>query len=317
MGAIRGLISSAVRAAERFDEGQSGRRPSCCFISECQTAARVGSFSRRDCVRGLRSRRSQKITSAHDPEKWCLVFGPRSCATKKGRRSAERRMPSTLRTVPPRGEGVRKRSIADKLAQSAQLVYLRDRSPSGAPLRRLPRRANARTQPRPRFTRNTMRRRYLRLESRLSEAPRAPVVMPAGTMPGPPGSGVTSPARRNRTRSINWLSPVDVPDVSETARLWSSRRGSQRLCICADESGPFARRIFLEAACTALDSFPYPNRHGRTCSGHPRLASAIKKTWMPGIKPGMTGAAYFVITQLDPAIHAARTSAGPAGQARL
>jgi len=94
-----------------------------------------------------------------------------------------------------------------------------DRSPSGAPLRRLPRRANARTQPRPRFTRNTMRRRYLRLESRLSEAPRAPVIMPAGTMPGPPGSGVTSPARRNRTRSINWLSPVDVPDVSETARL--------------------------------------------------------------------------------------------------
>jgi hypothetical protein len=38
-------------------------------------------------------------------------------------------------------------------------------------------------------------------------------------MPGPPGSGVTSPARRNRTRSINWLSPVDVPDVSETGRV--------------------------------------------------------------------------------------------------
>ena len=103
------------------------------------------------------------------------------------------------------------------------------RSPSGAPLRRLPRRANARTQPRPRFTRNTMRRRYLRLESRLSEAPRTPVVMPEGSIPKPPGSGVTSPAGRNRTRSINWLSPVDVPDVSETARLWSSRRQSQRV----------------------------------------------------------------------------------------
>ena len=69
-----------------------------------------------------------------------------------------------------------------------------------------------------------------------------------GSMPGPPGSGVTSPARRNRTRSINWLSPVDVPDVSETARLWSSRRQSQRLCICADESGRFAPRVFLEAS---------------------------------------------------------------------
>ncbi len=73
-------------------------------------------------------------------------------------------------------------------------------------------------------------------------------------MPGPPGSGVTSPARRNRTRSINWLSPVDVPDVSETARLWSSRRQSQRLCICVGESGRFAPRVFLKRARTALDS---------------------------------------------------------------
>ena len=109
-------------------------------------------------------------------------------------------------------EGARKRSIADKLAQSAQLI-LRDRSPSGAPPRRLPRRANARTQSRPRFTRNTMRRRYLRLESRLSEAPRAPVVMPAGTMPGPPGSEGDEPppagtasrsvSRRHRLTSLN------------------------------------------------------------------------------------------------------------------
>ena len=129
-----------------------------------------------------------------------------------------------------------------------------DRSPSGAPLRRLPRRANARTQPRPRFTRNTMRRRYLRLESRLSEAPRAPVVMPEGTMPGLPGSGVTIPARRNRTRPVNWLSPVDVPDVSETARLWSSPRQSQRLYICADESGRFARCDFQKKARGEFDS---------------------------------------------------------------
>jgi hypothetical protein len=73
-------------------------------------------------------------------------------------------------------------------------------------------------------------------------------------MPRPPGSGITSPARRNRTRSVNWLSPVDVPDVSETARLWSSRRQSQRLCICADESGRSASRDFLKRALTALDS---------------------------------------------------------------
>ena len=85
--------------------------------------------------------------------------------------------------------------------------------------------------------------------------PCTPVLMPAGSLPKPPGSGVTSPARRNRTRSINWQSPVDVPDVSETARLWSSRRRSQRLCICADESRPFALRGFRQLARTALDSF--------------------------------------------------------------
>ena len=55
------------------------------------------------------------------------------------------------------------------------------------------------------------RERYPRRRSRLSGPPRAPVVLPAGSMPKPPGSGVTSPARGNRTRSINQLSPVDAP----------------------------------------------------------------------------------------------------------
>jgi hypothetical protein len=39
--------------------------------------------------------------------------------------------------------------------------------------------------------------------------------VPADAMPKPPGSGVTSPARGNRTRPINRLSPVDDPDMSE------------------------------------------------------------------------------------------------------
>ncbi len=77
------------------------------------------------------------------------------------------------------------------------------RSPSGAPQRRLPERANAPAQPRPRFTRTTGCGRYPRHRSRLSKAPCAPVVMPAGTLPRPPGSGVTSSARRNRTRPID------------------------------------------------------------------------------------------------------------------
>ena len=161
----------------------------------------------------------------------------------KGRRSAERRMHPVSAPFLLLGGGVE--AIHRRQACAVCAPYLLgDRSPSGAPLRRLPRRANARTQPRPRFTRNTMRRRYLRLESRLSEAPRAPVVMPEGSIPKPPGSGVTSPARRNRTRSINWLSPVDVPDVSETARLWSSRRQSQRFWNCPCESGRLGAACF-------------------------------------------------------------------------
>ncbi|RTM06970.1 MAG: hypothetical protein EKK33_31825 [Bradyrhizobiaceae bacterium] len=35
-----------------------------------------------------------------------------------------------------------------------------------------------------------------------------------------------------------------------------------------------------------LRQFVPPIRHGRACPGHPRRAE--KKTWMPGIKPGMT-----------------------------
>jgi hypothetical protein len=34
----------------------------------------------------------------------------------------------------------------------------------------------------------------------------------------------------------------------------------------------------------------FSDRHGRACPGHPRLKifEGLLKTWMPGIKPGMT-----------------------------
>ena len=209
-------------------------------------------------------------------------------------------MPSNVRTVPPIGRGCGSGPSQTSLRGLRNLSACGDRSPSGAPLRHLPRRANARTQPRPRFTRNTMRRRYLRLESRLSEAPRAPVVMPEGhsslhlrklrrlfVMPGPPGSGVTSPARRNRTRSINWLSPVDVPDVSETARLWSSRRQSQRLCICADVSGPFAPRVFRQRARTALDFWGTPFVIARS-ERDEAIQKRMREGWIASLTLAMT-----------------------------
>jgi hypothetical protein len=130
----------------------------------------VSSFSRRTRARGLPSQ-SQLL-----PPK------------NKGRRSADRR---TIRWPHLR---VRPRTLRRRARLSA--------------LHRGAWRSDATPQPRPRFPRCRGRRCYLRRVSRLSEAPRAPVVMPAGSMPGPPGSGVTSPARRYRTRPISRLSPV-------------------------------------------------------------------------------------------------------------
>ena len=74
------------------------------------------------------------------------------------------------------------------------------RSPFGAPPRRLQQRANAATQPRPRFARAGGRGRYPRHQSRLSQAPGTPVVMPEGTMPEPPESGL-----RNRPQEPHSL----------------------------------------------------------------------------------------------------------------
>jgi hypothetical protein len=104
-------------------------------------------------------------------------------SNQRGRRSAEaeRRIPTM-----PRLAGAAARQIGA-------------RSPSGASPRHSPKRPNASAQPRPRFARVRGCGRYLHRHSRLSQAPGAPVIMPGGTLPGPPGSGVTSPARGNRT----------------------------------------------------------------------------------------------------------------------
>ena len=103
----------------------------------------------------------------------------------------------------------------ERMRQRAHRSPLASRRSTAALARQL----NATAQPRPRFTRARGRRCYPRRHSRLSEAPRAPVVMPAGSMPGPPGSGVTSPARRNRTRPIARLSPVDALRWARFARM--------------------------------------------------------------------------------------------------
>jgi hypothetical protein len=91
------------------------------------------------------------------------------------------------------------RACANKRAQFAQTYLLRGsgplcllplpragegregaRSPFGAPPRHLPRRANAKTQSRPRFARTGGCGRYPHHRSRLSQAPGTPVIVPEG-----------------------------------------------------------------------------------------------------------------------------------------
>jgi|HubBroStandDraft_5_1064220.scaffolds.fasta_scaffold191725_2 hypothetical protein len=70
-------------------------------------------------------------------------------------------------------------------------------------------------------------------------------------MPGPPGSGVTSPARRNRTRSIQRLSPVDVPEVSEMGRGYCHRGGKVKGFRFMPMKRDFSGSVFLLTAQSA------------------------------------------------------------------
>jgi hypothetical protein len=141
--------------------------------------------------------------------------------TASSRREAERRKahPANVRAALP---GVATRSRvgrgAPALPSPACGGRLGGGSPSGAPPRRLPKRPNAQAQPRPRFTQTGGRRRYPRHRSRLSGAPRAPVVVPEGDDAQTARERVTTPACRNRTRSIVRLSPATSLRLSERHR---------------------------------------------------------------------------------------------------
>ena len=78
-------------------------------------------WSRRERRSGLcgaicRSPTKWRASGAHDPEKWRPVFGPRSCATKKGKRSAERRI---VQPCPHRQTSLRNSSVRGCALQPA------------------------------------------------------------------------------------------------------------------------------------------------------------------------------------------------------
>jgi hypothetical protein len=126
-----------------------------------------------------------RIKSGNDEEKNC----------KKRKRNAGRR----ILLLPARK---RRAGRATEKAACAAL-RLRVRSPAGIPLRFSPAGLSSRRLSiGPGFPKAMRKlRRAARTDNGHSDAPRAPVLVPAGMMPEPPGCGVYLSARGRRTRS--------------------------------------------------------------------------------------------------------------------
>jgi hypothetical protein len=153
----------------------------------------------------------------------------------------------------PRASGVRD---APRSKAACAALRLRARSPAGVPPRFSPRGLSSR-----RFSvgpgfprRNVKLRRAATRHLGHSDAPRAPVVVPAGMMPEPPGCGVYLSARGCRTRSaIREYPPGWRPLTSEIGGVYCSRlcqvKGVEN---CADETTRSAWRISLSARGTRM-----------------------------------------------------------------
>ena len=191
---VYAAVTQAVRAASMCE-------PLLCM--DCRV--KPGNDDSRDCVNHLAA-----LHAGKDKQRWSRdAFASELCRkafTKRppqeGRRSAERRIqPMSARR---RQDVAARRRVgrgAPALRSPACGGRLGGGSPSGAPPRRSPKRPNAPAQPRPRFTRAGGRRRYPHRRSRLSGAPRAPVVVPEGTMPGRPRLAI--PAESKIFRASN------------------------------------------------------------------------------------------------------------------
>jgi len=147
--------------------------------------------------RGAIRARVMRTTNRMIPKSGLPLFGQRSCANKEG---VERRKTHPAMAAPSFPSlSLRKVSGGGSAAILAGIARLPALHGGACPDERTSGLSPGRAS---REIKET-RRRYPRRHSRLSGAPRTPIVMPEGTMPGPPGSGVTNPARGNRTRSVS------------------------------------------------------------------------------------------------------------------
>jgi hypothetical protein len=124
------------------------------------------------------------------------------------------------------------------------------------------------TRSRPRFTRRGGNGRYPRRSSRLSQAPGAPVVMPAGTMPGPPGSGLRDRPREPHSLHLSdRIRNVPFSERAETPLPYLRQKSIYYLCTRD-------KRLVFQVFQGIRDRVPTPkivtlsmicesNRHGR------------------------------------------------------
>jgi hypothetical protein len=136
---------------------------------------------------------------------------------KEGRRSADRHIHSLsaphIRMLP---SGCASGAEARHTLRCCHLKVLRARSPLGAPLAALAAQINATAQPRPRFARNTMRRRYLRLDSRLQRCTSRAGHSAGRSMPraarersaNPPAGTALAPRSGVPREHVPWMSEV-------------------------------------------------------------------------------------------------------------
>ena len=112
--------------------------------------------------------------------------------------------------------------------------------------------------------------------------------MPAGTMPGPPGSGVTSPARRNRTRPISRLSPVDIPSRARLnndirAPAQSQMIGERRVFVSINEGVEKIADGLRNRVATFTRE--YSQQNARKANNHRRFLRAHNKGRVARMEP--------------------------------
>ena len=159
---------------------------------------------------------------------------------KEGRRSAGRRMqwsaPHRRMLPPDSASGADARHGRSACANPPLAGALASRRSAAA----LVAGRTLATRSRPRFARRKCEGVTFAFASRLSQAPGSPVVMPAGTMPGPPGSGLRDRPREPRSLQLQDRIRKAPFEERAAALLYGARKLSRNLFQAQERLDPTA-----------------------------------------------------------------------------